>query len=164
MDFDFVWNRTITLSINILKSRYTVVCSDKQYRKQHYFGPERVPATKNSFNKMLTSTISTTDYLSQKETYYVTRKICRLIVFMWIYLYKRSTLQKRYFQANKKFCRFLSLGPTSIQYLKVSLKLNPKEMSYHFTCIVFMKVTNFCSENGLFRTVIENELFINFKI
>ena len=37
-------------------------------------------------------------------------------------------------------------------------------MSYHFTCIVFMKVTNFCSENGLFRTVIENELFINFKI
>ena len=37
-------------------------------------------------------------------------------------------------------------------------------MSYHFTCIVFMKVTNLCSENGLFRTVIENELLINFKI
>ena len=81
MDFEFVWNRIITLRINILKSRYTVVCSDKQYCKQHYFGPEGVPATRNSFNKMLTSTIPTTNYLPQTETYYVTRKICRFVVF-----------------------------------------------------------------------------------
>ena len=66
----------------MLKSRYMVVCSDEQYRKRHYFGPERVPATGNSFSKMLTSTIPTTDYLPQKETYYVARKICRFIVFM----------------------------------------------------------------------------------
>ena len=37
-------------------------------------------------------------------------------------------------------------------------------MNYHFTCILFMKVSHLFSVNGLFKTVIEDELLLNFKM
>ena len=37
-------------------------------------------------------------------------------------------------------------------------------MNYHFSCILFMKFTHLCSVNGLFKTVIENELLLNFEM